>query len=126
MYTNLYERRQDCVAKKKDDDKKKSLKRQPPASTPEGRENQLISLAFDAAEEMILSGTASSQVITHFLKLGSTKNQLEAEKLRKENILLEAKAEALESSKRIEELYSEAIKAMRGYQGIPNEEKQDE
>lgn len=114
------------MAKKNDDGKKKSLKRQPPASTPEGRENQLISMAYDAAEEMILNGTASSQVITHFLKLGSTKNQLEAEKLRKENILLEAKAEALESTKRIEELYSEAIKAMRGYQGIPSEPKEED
>lgn len=93
------------------------------ALTPEGRENQLISLAIDNAEKQLLEGTASSQVIVHFLKLASTNNQLEKEKLQRENELLKAKADAIESEKRTEELYSEAIEAMKRYSGSgPNEE----
>ena len=88
-----------------------------PALTPESRENQLISLAVDLAEKQLQEGTASSQVITHYLKLGSTKEKLEKEKLEEENKLLKAKTEALQSSKKVEELYSEAIKAMRKYSG---------
>lgn len=88
-----------------------------PATTPEARENQLISLAVDLAEKQLMEGTASSQVITHYLKLGSTKERLEKEKLEEENKLLRAKTEALQSSKRIEELYVNAIEAMRSYSG---------
>lgn len=88
-----------------------------PALTPEGRQNQLIGLAMDNAEEQLRNGTASSQVITHFLKLGSIQAELELEKLRRENELLTAKTESLQSSKRIEELYAEAIKAMATYAG---------
>lgn len=88
-----------------------------PALTPEGRENQLISLAMDLVEQRIRNGTASSQETTHFLKLGSVKNQLEQEKLKKEIQLLEAKKEHLESDARIETLYTEAMKAMRVYSG---------
>lgn len=73
--------------------------------------------AVDLAEQQIRDGTASAQVITHFLKLGSTRERLEQERLRRENILLGAKAEAMESAKRMEELYSEAILAMRSYAG---------
>lgn len=88
-----------------------------PALTPEARENQMIALAVDLVEQRLLDGTASSQETTHFLKLGSMKNRLEMEKLQEENRLLKAKTEALQSSKRVEELYSEAIKAMRRYSG---------
>lgn len=88
-----------------------------PALTPEARENQLISLAVDLVEQRLLDGTASSQETTHFLKLGSMKNHLEMEKLQEENKLLQAKTEALQSAKRVEELYSEAISAMRRYSG---------
>lgn len=91
--------------------------RRPPATTPEGRENQLVSAAVDLAERQILDGTASSQVITHFLKLGSTREQLEQERLRHENELLKVKKEAIESAARMEELYASAIGAMRAYQG---------
>ena len=73
----------------------------------------------------MLDGTASSQETTHFLKLGSTKARLEKEKLEEENKLLRAKTENLESQKRVEELYSEALKAMRDYAGYGSEE-QDE
>lgn len=97
---------------------KKSQTRKPrPASTPEARENQLIAMAYDLVEQRLLDGTATSQETTHFLKLGSMKARLEAEKLRKENELLEAKTEALQSAKRVEELYSEALNAMRAYSG---------
>ena len=88
-----------------------------PALSPEARENQMIALAVDLVEQRLLDGTASSQETTHFLKLGSTKNRLEMEKLQEENRLLKAKTEALQSAKRVEELYSEAIKAMRRYSG---------
>lgn len=88
-----------------------------PALTPEARENQLIALAIDRAEQQLLDGTASSQVITHYLKLGSTKERLEREKLERENELLRAKAESIQSAQRIEELYRNALDAMRSYRG---------
>ena len=88
-----------------------------PALSPEARENQMISLAVDLAEQQLRDGTASSQVITHFLKLGTTRAELEKEKLKRENDLLEAKRESLQSMKRTEELMAEAIKAMRNYSG---------
>lgn len=105
--------------------KENSIKRKkrPPAKTPEARENQLIELAVDLAEEQMLNGTASSQVITHFLKLGTTRAALETEKIRRENELLKAKTENLESMKRIEELYQDAIVAMRRYSGSEYEEE---
>lgn len=92
-------------------------KRGRPAITPEGRESQLISLAVDLAEQQLRDGTASSQVITHYLKLGSTRERLERERLEEENKLLRAKTEAIESSKEIKVLYEEAIKAFRNYNG---------
>ena len=92
-------------------------KRGRPALSPEARENQMISLAVDLAEQQLRDGTASSQVITHFLKLGTTRAELEKEKLKRENDLLEAKRESLQSMKRTEELMAEAIKAMRNYSG---------
>mgnify|MGYP003426667716 FL=1 len=102
----------------------KTVKSQPnptqkmrPALTPEARENQCISLAMDLAEQQLRDGTASSQVITHFLKAGASRAELEKEKLRKENLMLEAKTKAYQSSEEIKELYEGAIKAMRIYQG---------
>ena len=88
-----------------------------PALTPEARENQLIFLAIELAEKQLREGTASSQVITHYLKLGSTKEKLEREILTEQKKLITAKTEALESSKKVEELYAEAITAMKGYSG---------
>lgn len=88
-----------------------------PALSPEARENQLISLATDAAEQQLRDGTASSQVITYFLKLGSQKEKLERERLEEENKLLKAKTEQLKSQKRSEELMEEALKAFRSYSG---------
>lgn len=88
-----------------------------PAITPEARENQLISLATDLAEKQLREGTASSQVITHYLKLGSTKERIEKEILEKQKELISAKTEALQSAKRVEELYADAIKAFHRYSG---------
>ncbi len=91
--------------------------RRPPATTPEGRENQLISLAVDLAERQLAEGSASSQVISHYLKLGSSRERLEQERLANENDLLKAKKESMESAQRIEALYVEALNAMRSYSG---------
>jgi len=95
---------------------KKKPRRQP-AITEEGRENQLVSLAIDLAEKQLEAGTASAQVITHYLKLGSTREKLEQERLSRENELLHSKVEMLASAKRVEELYAAALDAMRSYAG---------
>lgn len=97
-----------------------------PALSPEARENQLISLAVDLAEQQLLDGTASSQVITHFLKLGTTRAELEKEKLKRENKVLEAKAKAIESSEEVKVLYENALKAMRNYAGYGELNEYDE
>ena len=88
-----------------------------PATTPEGRENQLIAAAVNLAEKQLLKGTASSQVITHYLKLGSTKEVLEKQMLAKQVELITAKTEAIKSGKKTEELYKNALNAMRRYSG---------
>jgi hypothetical protein len=92
-----------------------------PGKTVEARENQLINLAVDLAEKQLSEGSASSQVITHYLKLASTTERLEKEKLTRENELLKAKTEALQSAKKIEELYLNALNAMRSYSGKEEE-----
>lgn len=97
-----------------------SRRRAAPAVDPEARENQMISLAVDQAEQMLMNGRAPTQIVVHYLRLATTKNQLEKEKLKKENILLEAKANAIESAARSEELYARAIEAMREYSGSIN------
>ena len=93
------------------------IRKRPPAKTVEARENQLISLAIDLAERQLADGTASSQVITHYLKLGSTKERLEKEILEKQKDLLQAKTESIHSGKKVEELYKNALDAMRSYSG---------
>lgn len=97
-----------------------------PALTSEARENQMVSLAIDLAEKQLLEGTASSQVITHYLKLGSTKERIEKEILEKQKDLIEAKTQALQSAKRIEELYSQALAAMRVYSGQGGDDEQED
>lgn len=105
------------MAKSGEKPNKDSPKKLRPALSPEAEENQLISLAMTRAKEQLLDGTASAQVICHFLKLGSSREKQEIENLKKENELKQAKIEALETGKQIEELYADAIKAMRRYQG---------
>lgn len=96
---------------------KAKAKKQRPAQTPEARENQMISYAINLAEKQLLEGTASSQVITHYLKLGSIKHRKEIEKLEEENKLLKAKTEAIESQKNVEELYKKVVDSMKIYSG---------
>ena len=101
------------------------IKKSRPALTAEGREKQLISLAIDCAEKQLREGTASSQVITHYLKLASTKNKLEMEKIKKENALLDAKVEEIKSTKNQAELYARAIAAIRIYSGAGSSDDSD-
>lgn len=111
------------MAKAKVTKSSSSSRKMRPALTPEARENQLISLATDLVEQRLLDGTASSQETTHFLKLATSKARLEKEILEKQKELISAKTEQLHSMKKMEDLYSEAIKAMRRYagQGDPDE-----
>ena len=88
-----------------------------PSIDPEARENQLIALAVDCAEQQLRDGTASAQVIAYYLKKGSVREQLELDRLREENKLLRAKTESIESEKRSAELVEEALKAFRNYSG---------
>jgi hypothetical protein len=104
----------------------KPKRRGRPAMTEESRENQLVSLAIDLAEKQLAEGIASSQVITHYLKLGSTREKLEQERLHRENQLLNSKVEMMASAKRIEELYEQALNAMRTYAGRDTGELDDD
>ena len=96
---------------------KNSGKRVRPALSPEAREQQMISYAVDLAEQQLLDGTASSQVITHYLKQGTIKAQIELEKLKLENELIRAKTESLEREQKTEEMFKNAIEAMKKYSG---------
>lgn len=94
--------------------------------TPEARENQMISLAMDLAEQQLRDGTASSQLITEFVKRGSTKAQIEKELLEKQRDLAAAKAESIKAADRLEELLPKVMKAMGRYRGDDEEEFDDE
>lgn len=98
-----------------------------PALTDEGQENQMIALAYDLVRQRLIDGTASSQETTHFLKLSSTKAKLENKLLEAQTEMAIAKKEALQSQKKSEELFREAIKAFRNYSGQddPNEDECD-
>lgn len=98
----------------KTNDSKRKIR---PGLTPEADEKQLISMAVDLARQQLQDGTASSQVITHFLKLGSTREKLERERLIEENKLLKAKTKAYDNAEEIKVLYADALKAMRNYSG---------
>lgn len=100
-------------------------RRAPPATTVEGRENQLIALAMDLAEKRMRAGTASAQEVTHFLKLGSINNRVERDILEKQKELITAKTESIRAAKRVDELYAEAITAMRAYSGDRGDEDED-
>jgi hypothetical protein len=95
-----------------------------PATTPDAREGQLVALATNLAEQQLRDGTASAQVITHYLKHGSRRERLEQQRLENENLLTQAKIEQLQSQARVEEMYSQALKAMRTYSG--NDDEDDE
>lgn len=102
--------------------KAKTITSDPPkkirrAIDPEAREKQMINLAINLAERQLMDGTASSQVITHFLKLGTTMAELEREKLRIDNRKTEAQIKSIESGEESKLRYEQAIKAMRNYAG---------
>ena len=101
-------------------------KRQAPARSIEARENQLIALAVDLAEKQLAEGTASSQVITHYLKLGTTRELLEKEKVESENALLRAKIESIKSAQTVEDLYRKALMAMQRYSGQPESHNEED
>ena len=96
-----------------------------PASSPEARENQLIALAYDVAEERLRNGTATSQEVVHFLRLGSIKERKELELMEQKIKLDTAKTEALQSAKRIEELYANAIAAFKSYRSQESDDEYD-
>lgn len=96
-----------------------------PYYSSESQEKEMVALAVAAAKKQMLEGTASSQIITHYLKLGTVREQLELEKLRKENELLAAKKTAIESAERIEALYADAIKYMGIYSGHSQDDDEE-
>ena len=89
----------------------------PPAMTPQARENQLTALAMDLAEQQLREGTASAQVISHFLKQGAAETELKKENHALRNELLVAQTDQIASQKKVEELYEEALRAMKTYGG---------
>lgn len=101
------------------------LKRLPRARTPEAREAQLVAMAYDLAEEQLIKGTASSQTITYLLKIGSTREKQELQKMKQETLLVEAKVKDLANVEEMKKLYVEAMNAMRGYAGHGGEEDED-
>ena len=92
-------------------------RRRPPARSPAARTNQLKAMAYSLAEERIADGTASNQLIAQCLKLDPAREELERVRLANENELLKARVAALESGQRVEELYAEALEAMKAYRG---------
>lgn len=121
VYQNIFERGSKLLAPRT-----KVSKKSRPATTPEAREDQMISLAIDLAENQLREGKASSQVITHFLKLASSKERLEKELMFQKKELMTAKTEAIKSAKRVEEMYANALDAMRRYSGNKGEEEYEE
>lgn len=97
-----------------------------PALSPEARENQLISKAYDLAEKQLTEGTASSQVIAHFLKLGTTRAELEKEKLRIENRKIEAQIKSIQNADEMDKKIEKVLKAMRNYQGYGDPDDYEE
>lgn len=110
----------------KKDEKKAPSRKNHRATTPQGREEQMIALAVDLAEERLRNGTASNSMILHYLKLASPKEQIEREILEAQKELTKAKTEALQSAKEIEELYKSAMDAMKEYNGQMAKEEDEE
>lgn len=104
------------------DEKPPTSRRRQPATTPEDREQLMISLADELAERQLREGTASSQVITHYLKLGTSRERLEQERIYHENLLLQEKRKAMESQAKSEEMLAEVLDAMRRYAGADDVE----
>lgn len=111
------------MARKKSEEK---IEKRPPPTSPKDQEDELINLAVKLAEKQLRDGTASTQVIVHYLKLGSTRGMLEQEMLQHQTELVKAKTESLQSAKRVEELYANALEAMKIYGGISEVSDEEE
>lgn len=96
------------------------------ARSPEARENQLINLAYEEAEERIRNGTATSQLLTFFLKLGTMREQMEMERLRSDLRVAEAKIRQMDSQNNLEEMFTKAINAMKRYGGEDEGDEYDD
>lgn len=113
------------VYEPKEDYAEPEVKRIPTARTPEARELQLAALAYDLAEKQFHEGTASSQVMVHFLKVGSTREKIELQKAKQETLLVEAKVKDLANVEEMKKLYVDAMRAMSGYAGHDTEDVDD-
>lgn len=96
--------------------------RRRPAETPTDREQQMINYADELAERQLREGTASAQVITHYLKLGTSRERLEQEKIANENLRLQAQVAQIQSQQRTDELMAEVLAAMKIYTGVDDDE----
>lgn len=111
------------MARKKESEERVSGSRTPPATSPTEREQQMIEYADRLAEKQLLEGTASSQVITHYLKLGTSREKLEQEKISNENLRLKAQIAHLESQQRAEDMMKELLDKMKLYAGVDDEDE---
>lgn len=114
------------MATRRGSEPKPTARRRPAATTPEARESQLISAAVDLAESQLRDGTASAQVITHYLKLASSREKLEQERLRMEVELMEEKRKQIQSQAAAEALFERALDAMRSYKGETGPDADDD
>ena len=105
---------------------RRQTRERPPALTPEAAERRCVEAAYSLAQRQLDEGSASPSVVVHFLKLGTARAQLEQEKLRKETELLQTKKIAIEETQHMEQMFAEAIAAMRRCQGHPDDEDEDE
>lgn len=108
------------------DDEHSAPRRRSPAKTPEERESMLVSMAMDRAEQQIADGTASSQLLTHFAKLGSSRERLEQERLCNENEVLRKKVQTMEAAVDVKNLMEDALSAFKGYSGQPRFDDDDD
>ena len=109
-----------------EDGEERRKRRSAPALSPEAREQELINDALNLAAKQMREGTASSQVITHFLKLGTERERTERELLKLNKELVKAKTEALEASRRNQEMFENAIRAMGVYNGDEEDDEYDD
>lgn len=103
----------------------KNIRKDPPALTPEAKESRIVAKAMDMAEEMIDNRTASSQILVHFLKLGTVRAELELEELRHKNALSKAKTDEIEGRKEHKQLYEKVLKHMRMYTGMDDDDEDE-
>lgn len=109
-----------------EDGEERRERRSAPALSSEAREQELINDALNLAAKQMREGTASSQVITHFLKLGTERERTERELLKLNKELVKAKTEALEASRRNQEMFENAIRAMGVYNGDEEDDEYDD